>query len=538
MDRVILICVAACLSMSWAEAQTAMPSRGVTLVDPIQTDVAALLDSSGQIVHGWSLTGTPGVASYLDRAGNLLRTYREPGSTGVVGYGSGVRRIAHDGTVLWDYSVPSGDQHHDIAELPNGNILMLVAEQIPMGQMIALGRDPATVSGPVRAETIIEVQPTGATTGNIVWKWRALDHLVQDFNPARPDFDVVSMRPERIDVNHPPILSELWMHANGIDYNPERDEIVISCRPWNEIWVIDHSTTTAEAAGSTGGNSGRGGDLLYRWGNPAAHDTPGVQQLSEQHDPTWIPPGYPGAGNILCFNNTKGQLLGLGNASAVTEFTPPRDANGDYIMTPGVATGPAAPVWEYFAPIPTAMSSPFISGAQRLPNGNTLVCSGGQGFIFEVGINDLTVWQVTAETTFKARRYDRQLFTSSDEISVAGGSIDLFVTAGTEHAGDAYIVLGTSSGDDPGFVVAGVHVPLNPDEYFDFTLTGTGPVPLANAVGRLDATGNAVATFNLPAGVLDPSVSGLTLHHAAALVDLQDVQLVHVSNARPVTFVP
>lgn len=58
---------------------------------------------------------------------------------------------------------------------------------------------------------------------------------------------------------------------NGIDYNPVLDQIALSTHNLNEWYIIDHSTTTAEAATSSGGNSGKGGDLLYRWGNPAAY---------------------------------------------------------------------------------------------------------------------------------------------------------------------------------------------------------------------------------------------------------------------------
>jgi len=59
------------------------------------------------------------------------------------------------------------------------------------------------------------------------------------------------------------------MHANGIFYDPATDLIYMSVNFYSEVWVIDHSTTTAEAAGNQGGQFNRGGDLVYRFGNPS-----------------------------------------------------------------------------------------------------------------------------------------------------------------------------------------------------------------------------------------------------------------------------
>ena len=63
-----------------------------------------------------------------------------------------------------------------------------------------------------------------------------------------------------------------WTHFNAVDYNADLDQIVVSLRNFSEIWIIDHSTTTKEAAGrEPAGESGKGGDLLYRWGNPRVY---------------------------------------------------------------------------------------------------------------------------------------------------------------------------------------------------------------------------------------------------------------------------
>jgi hypothetical protein len=157
----------------------------------------------------------------------------------------------------------------------------------------------------------------------------------------------------------------------------------------DEIYVIDHSTTTREAAGHTGGNSGKGGDLLYRWGNPRNYDTSGTQYFDVVHSACWIPAGLPGAGNILTFNNGEGRRY-----SSVLEIVPPVDAQGNYSRTPGSAYGPSGPTWSY------SEGSSFYSGHlgsnQRLPNGNTLIAESASGYLFEVTATGKKVWEYQA----------------------------------------------------------------------------------------------------------------------------------------------
>jgi hypothetical protein len=165
---------------------------------------------------------------------------------------------------------------------------------------------------------------------------------------------------------------------------------VLSVRGNNEIWIIDHATTKAEAAGHTGGRSGKGGDLIYRWGNPAAYGrgTQADRQLIQQHDALWIPDGYPGAGHMTIFNN--GYERGW---SSIEEIVLPIDANGRYTLAAGKAFGPEKPVWHYEARNRTDFFSSEISGAHRLPNGNTLICAGVVGHLFEITPTGEVVWQ-------------------------------------------------------------------------------------------------------------------------------------------------
>jgi len=177
---------------------------------------------------------------------------------------------------------------------------------------------------------------------------------------------------------------------NSIDYNPALDQILLCGRTFDEIWVIDHSTTSEQAAGHSGGKSGKGGDLLYRWGNPFAWfaGTPGDQKLFGQHDPHWVPAGRPGAGNILIFNN--GSDRDLRPFSTIDEITPPVQPDGSYQRGAGQPFGPDKLTWTYQDG--DRLYSPRVSGSQRLPNGNTLICSGETGHVFEVTAKGEIVW--------------------------------------------------------------------------------------------------------------------------------------------------
>jgi hypothetical protein len=184
-----------------------------------------------------------------------------------------------------------------------------------------------------------------------------------------------------------------WLHVNSVAYNADLDQIMLSVFEFNEVWVIDHSTTKAEAASHQGGKFGKGGDLLYRWGNPRAYRAGTVkeQKLFGQHNAHWIAKGIPGEGHVLVFNN--GMRRTGGAYSTVDEIVLPVDEKGRYEYSPAKAFGPEKAVWSYAAPKKTDFFAPFISGAQRLPNGNTLICSGTNGTLFEVTPHEEIVWK-------------------------------------------------------------------------------------------------------------------------------------------------
>jgi hypothetical protein len=382
----------------------------------------------GRVVKSWPSDYKPGHSVYLLENGNLLRpgALVNPPFRVFGGAGGRIQEFSWDGELLWDFTYADDSHlgHHDICRLPNGNILLPVWEQKTRDEAIAAGRRAETVNKTgLVADSIVEIKPTGKTTGKVVWEWHAWDHLIQDHDSAKDHFGEVGKHPERIDVNFgegtiaamvakPEELEKLraigyvggagqkpgriqpdWLHINAVTYNPDFDQVLVSVHEFSEIWVIDHGTTTAEAAGSKGGKYDKGGDLLYRWGNPRAYRAGSVkdQKLFGQHNAHWIPKGLPGAGNILVFNN--GQRRTGGAYSTVDEFVPQVDSKGQYKYTPGEPYGPDAPVWSYTAPKRTDFYSSFISGAHRLPNGDTFICSGANGTIFEVTADKEMVWK-------------------------------------------------------------------------------------------------------------------------------------------------
>jgi hypothetical protein len=368
---------------------------GYTLFAPKHNTVTYLMNNAGQVVHSWKSEYEPGQVVHLLPNGHLLRAcmLRVQGGTGG-GEGGRIEEYDWDGNLVWEFNHATRDYqlHHDLVPLPNGHILALMVERKSREQALAAGfeanmmRDDYLVP-----DAVVEIEPTYPKGGKIVWEWHVWDHLVQDSNRGKPNYGDPAAHPELVDVAcNGRATAAFWNHMNSLDYNVKLDQISLSVRGCNEIWIIDHSTTTEEAAGHTGGKHGKGGDLLYRWGNPAAYGrgTAADKQLVQQHDGLWIPDGHPGAGHMTIFNN--GYDRGW---SSIEEIEPPMDANGRYLLEAGKPYGPAKPIWRYEAKNRADFFSSEISGAHRLPNGNTLICAGVVGHLFEITPDGEMVWQ-------------------------------------------------------------------------------------------------------------------------------------------------
>lgn len=385
-----------------------------------------LIDKCGRAVHSWNTTYKPGQTMYLLPSGSLLRTgnvvsaafNKEPGCGGII------ERYDWDSKVEWSYSLSDATQcqHHDVVPMPNGNILAIVWEKKSVEEAIAAGRDTSLNSSEVWSEKIVEIKPNGAS-GDIVWEWKLWDHLVQDFDRTKENFRSVADHPELININYisnKDKHSPVWIKMNSIAYNAKLDQIVVSAHQFSEFWVIDHSAASdgVQVPGSKyapepgyvvvptnyythhSGKYKKGGDILYRWGNPMAYNrgTQADRRLFEQHSVQWIETGKY-AGKIAVFNNGVGRYDGA-KFSAIEIVAPAMDKKGNYPIQKGKAFAPANAEWSYSD---TRAGNVFFStnggGIDFLPNGNIMICTGVGGTMFEITPSKKIVWKYKSPIT-------------------------------------------------------------------------------------------------------------------------------------------
>ncbi len=420
------------LSVCIATIANAQQWNGLTLYSVQNSSTAVLVDTANVNVKTWTgLTTGTGYSSYLMPGGTLVRSVKINNTTfnggGACG---GVQKYDYNGNLLWNYTHSSSTyySHHDHCPLPNGNVLLIAYESKTQTELTAAGGTVTLAS--IWPEKIIEVQPTGATTGNIVWEWHVWDHLVQNVNSSKNNYQTsIVNHPELLNINY--ATQKDWMHMNGIDYNPILDQIVVSSHNLNEWYVIDHSTTTAQAASHSGGNSGKGGDFLYRWGNPAAYQATGTKILNVTHDAHWIHefPGvtYANTGRLVGFNNQ-----GVSSSqSSIDQVMPPADGNYNYTITPGSAYTPST----YLQRTSGFGYSSNEGSSEQFPNGNQLVCVAVSGKIYELNPAGTPIFTISpGGTSSQAHRYSTCFINNpaptQPTISVSGSDL-ITATANT-----------------------------------------------------------------------------------------------------------
>ncbi|KPM31409.1 Arylsulfotrans domain containing protein [Croceitalea dokdonensis DOKDO 023] len=373
------------------------------LVNDAGNNRVYLMTKEAELLYEWPLTNNIGNDVFLMPNGNLIASLEadEPQIT-LGGKGGKLQIIEPSGNVSWEfvYSSKDGETHHDAEMLPNGNVLAMVWRELSPEQATEAGFMLETQIYP---ESLIEINPN---TNEIVWEWDAMDHIVQDIDENKSNFGNVRQHPELIDINFTiknglqPDIAGDFIHANGIAYDPKNDLIFLSANFYSEVWVIDHSTTTEEAASHTGGQYGKGGDLVYRFGNPQTYgNTEGTRLFYNNHHPNFPERGE--VDRLLIYSNGNGL-----DQSTVYELQLPstyqltQDADNEPIVT-----------WSF---TDAELYSARVSGAVELDNGNILITEGDFGY-WEVTRNGEVVWKFSAPGFFW-RGYDYG--TNADEINM------------------------------------------------------------------------------------------------------------------------
>jgi arylsulfotransferase ASST/type IX secretion system substrate protein len=365
--------------------------EGYNLFYPNNQSTAFLTNNCGELVHTWAdeVGYRPGNMVYILEDGSLVRCKRwfnfMEDTIWAGGGGAFVERVDWNNKLIWSFEQNNAQArlHHDVAPMPNGNVLMISWELRSLEQCILAGRDPSSLlQDKLWPDYILEYDPN---LDSVVWEWHVWDHLIQDFDSTKENYGVVGIHPELVNINyqsnegHPD-----WLHTNSIDYHPGLDQILISVPTLGEIWIIDHSTSTQEAASHSGGEYGLGGDLLFRWGNPQVYAKEAPQKLFGAHDARWIDDflskDQRDYGAISVFNNQAGP-----DYSTVNIIIPV--LSNDSVMYLSNDKDEFLP--EDFErtithPDTFSLHSSTVSSAQVLPNDNFLVCSGRWGWVFEI----------------------------------------------------------------------------------------------------------------------------------------------------------
>jgi hypothetical protein len=457
---------------------------GYVLYSVSNSNSAYLLDTSGNVYHTWTMTNAgTGYSTYMEPGGTIVRTVKVTnGSYNGGGLTGRCQKVDYAGTVTWDWTHSASTYllHHDHHVLPNGNVLFIAYENKTAAEVSAAGCSQSLI---VQSEKIIEVQPTGATTGNIVWEWHLWDHLVQNVDANKANYQTsISAHPELLNVNYS--IQKDWIHMNGIDYNEALDQIVVSSHNLSEIYIIDHSTTTAEAASHAGGLAGKGGDFLYRWGNPQVYSagTAANKILKVVHDAHWIPAGSPNAGRIVGFNND-----GISTQQSCIDYVDPPLNGYNYDLNPGPAYLPSS----YTTRVAANGHASNMSNSEQYPNGNTQICMATLGTIYEIDASGTVIWtqQINGGFVPQAHRYSEcyinggteptALVSASTDSICAGDAVTLNLTPG---GGTNYTYNWASS--PAGFSSTAQNPVVNPTVSTTYTVTVTsGGCITATTVG-------------------------------------------------------
>lgn len=290
-----------------------------------------LIDLEGKVVHSWQMPYAPGNYGYLTERGTFFYNGKSGGDSGR--YISG--QPWSGGVALecdWNGRVLWEVRHpdHHHDGIRLRNGNVLLLCLAPLPRELVPKVRGGLPETEHNGEMYGDYLVAMTTDGRIVWEWRSWEHL-------DPETDCITAVQDR---------REEWTHGNGVAEFPNSD-IAVSFRTISTVIIIDRKT----------------GRIIWKLGAPP---------LSGQHAPTPLPNG-----NLLIFDNGPHRLDHTMPFSRVIEVD---------LATKQI-------VWKYQEKRESDFFSPRISNAQRLPNGNTLVCEGDFGRLFEVTAGGELVWE-------------------------------------------------------------------------------------------------------------------------------------------------
>jgi len=382
-----------------------------------------LIDMEGRVVHSWPIGNNP---RFTD-AGTLLdATGSNPSNQNTF------EELDWDGNIVWQYTETRSNYHchGDFAKIYNpklgdSTLLYIANKDLTSGECLAKGCDASQTYTDPQMDAVVEVN----RQGRIIWEWCFFDHVVQSmYSSIASTYGVVANTPGRINLNKPGYsVQNNWLDCNSLDYNQGLDQIVINS-VHGEFYVIDHGNTFVanDTAASIALAASSTGNFLYRFGDPARYNqgnppsvspnwekcSAGHKQLGASHNIQWIGTVLTGAGHFLVFNNDQ-NLCEPTSQSYIYEINPFLNSSGtntgSYVNPPtaGYSTVNSPNtnlmkekknqskqiVWKFSSKNNTTFYSTTGGSAQRLPNGNTLICSSNDGHIFEIANDSVLVWE-------------------------------------------------------------------------------------------------------------------------------------------------
>jgi len=344
------------------------------------------IDVKGQVANKWNAPSAGEELGYVRPLanGNLLAaTHAKRGGDRPDAWpagGDAIIEMTQDGREVWRYTSEANvSLHHDMERMDSGDTMMVCSRDLDR---------PAISKRLLTDDCLLEAD----ASGKAVWDWQTADHLDELELPAQAKADILAgkgtTRPgaqdaKGFDYLHMNAASPIPASAGHTDPRFRAGNFIVSYRNISTIAVVDHASKK----------------IVWKMTGTSIG----------QHNPHFIPSGVPGTGHILLFDNgfvdPESNPIHVSSRmnSRVLEINP---LDNSIVWDYG-ATKSNRPIWTFF--------SHFISSAQRQPNGNTLICEGANGRIFEVKPDGEIVWEfvnpfantsgkIPATTVFRAAK--------------------------------------------------------------------------------------------------------------------------------------